>query len=338
MATNQKGDYIAVWHKKVICTHPTTPLTGQPVRVGFETGVALTSEATTDTGLTGNLTGYTTVDCGPGRWKLSVKGVGDGGNSAVADGDSLFYVDADVGDGTGFLSKKASGYFFGFARGAVNSGSTTSIEVDHIPSPGSGTLTSGGVGATQLASDSVTTVKIADANVTAAKLTTTLATGFIPLPLAQARLIASNDIAAKGTPDGGTVSLDTDPTFKRINGATDKNSRIAWAATSVIPVQWSVAYPPDLDDTANVVVNLLCGMAGSADTPVIAVAYFEGVGDSNAGGNTAALAATAANKTVTITGANIGTYPNSATIELVPAAHATDAIYLYAAWLTYTRK
>src|SRR5215216_4890065 len=106
MAKVQTGDYIAVWQKKVICSHPTLPLTGNLCRIGDETGVALTSEATTDTGLTGNLTGYTTIHVGPARWKVPVKGANDAGNSAVADGDRLFYVDADVNDGTGFLSKK----------------------------------------------------------------------------------------------------------------------------------------------------------------------------------------------------------------------------------------
>ncbi len=309
MATNQKGDYIAVWQKSVVCSHPTTPLSGYPVRIGAETGVALTNESTAGTDLSGNATGYTTVDVGPGRWKLSVKGVNDAGNVAVADGDALYYVDADIGSGTGFLSKKRSGYFYGYAREVVTSGSTTSILVDHYPGVAPGTLNS----------------------------SASQATGFIPLPLAQARLIASSDIAAKGTPDGGTISLDTDPTFKRINGATDKNSRIAWAASSVIPIQWSIAYPPDLDDTSTLTVHLLCGMAGASDTPVIGVAYFEGVGDTNAGGNTAALAATVADKTVVITAANLGTYPNSATIELIPAAHGSDALYLYAAWITYNR-
>jgi hypothetical protein len=328
MATNLTGDYRRVWQKSVICSHPTTPLKGQPVRVGLETGIAITNEATTAYDLSGNASGYTTVFVGPFRAKLSCKGVNDSGNSAIADGDSLFYVDADVNDGTGFLSKKSSGYFYGFARGAVNSGSTTTIEVDHQGTPGSGTLATGSIGTSNLAANAVT----------AAKLTSTLGTGYIPLPLAQARIIASNDIAAKGTPDGGLVSLDTDPTFKRINGATDKNLRIAWAATSVIPITWSFAYPPDLDDTAAVLVHLLLGMAGATDTPTVAVNYFEGVGDTNAGGNTAALAATVADKTRTIAASDVGPYPISASVELVPAAHGTDAIYLYGAWIEYTRK
>lgn len=338
MASNITGNHRAVWQKSVIATHPTTPLSGYPIRVGLETGVAVTNEATTTYDISGNASGYCTGFFGPFRALLSCKGVNDSGNSAIADGDALFYVDADINDGSGFLSKKSSGYFFGFARGAVTSGSTTTINVDHVPSPGAGTLGSGTVGATNLATDAVTTIKIAAAAVTAAKLTTTLATGYIPLPLAQARIIASNDISAKNAADGGLVSLDTDPTFKRINGATDKNLRLAWAAASVIPITWGFDYPPDLDDTAVVLVHLLCGMAGATDTPVLGVAYFEGVGDTNAGGNTAALAATVADKTVTIAAADIGTYPNSASVTITPPAHATDAIYLYGAHIEYTRK
>lgn len=312
MASNEKYDG---YRRSVACSDPTTPASGDPVRFGSFTGVALTAEDTA---------GNTTVDFGPRAWNLSVKGVNDSGNSAVAVGDTIFYVDAD----TPKLSKKSSGYLYGIAMATVGSGSTATIEVMHIPSPGSGTLGTGTVGTTNLAAGAVT----------AAKLGTTLGTGFILLPLAQARLIASNDIAAKGTPDGGLISLDTDPTFKRVNGATDKQLRIAWAATSVIPITWSFAYPPDLDDTAAVTVNLFAGMAGATDTPVIAVSYWEGVGDTNAGGNTAALAATAAQKTVTIAAGDVGAYPKTASIDLIPAAHGTDAIYLYAAWIEYTRK
>lgn len=315
--------------QSVVCSDPTTPASGGPVRFGLLTGVALTDEAEG-----GNSATETTVDFGPRSWSLSVKAVNDSGNSAVADGDAIFYVDAD----TPKLSKKSSGYFFGIARTAITSGATATITVDHIPSPGAGTLGSGTVGATNLATDAVTTVKIADDQVTAAKITDTLATGYILLPLAQARLIAASDIAAKNAADGGVVSLDTDPTFKRVNGATDKQLRIAWAAASVVPITWSFAYPPDLDDTAAVIVHLWCGMAGATDTPVIAVSYFEGVGDTNAGGNTTALAAAVANKTVTIAAGDVGAYPKVASIDLIPAAHAADAIYLYGAWVEYTRK
>jgi hypothetical protein len=111
-----------------------------------------------------------------------------------------------------------------------------------------------------------------------------------------ARIIASNDIAAKGTPDGGTVSLDTDPTFKRVNGATDKQLRIAWAASVVLfPITWDIVLPPDLDIYDGTYVNLLMSMAATNDTPTVAVNYFNNAigsaysGDTNAGGNTAAI-------------------------------------------------
>lgn len=141
---------------RVVCTNPTTPASGDPVRWGNRVGVALTDEASD---------GYTTVQF-RGAFDLSVKGVGDGGNSAVAVGDALFYTDGD----TPKVNKKASGYFMGFALEAVGSGQTGTIQVALADSPGSGALGSGTVGATQLASDAVITAKIADGNVTADKL------------------------------------------------------------------------------------------------------------------------------------------------------------------------
>lgn len=320
MATNQKGDFIAVWQKSVICSHPTTPLSGYLCRVGRETGIALTNESTAGTDLSGNLTGYTTVHVGPARWRIPVKGVNDQGNSAVVDGDQLFYVDADVNDGSGFLSKKRSGYFFGYARGAagtlVASGATTSIDVDHIPIGTPGTL------------DQSAAFQI----------------GYIPLPLAQARLIASNDIAAKNAADGGLISLDTDPTFKRVNGATDKQLRISWAAASVIPITWSFLLPPDIDISAVLTINLIMAMAATADTPVVAVNYFNNAagsaytGDTNAGGNTAAITGTTPTKyTKTIAAADLVAAQGMAIVELVPATHGTDALHLYGAYITYSK-
>jgi len=107
-------------HISVAVSHPTTPSSGQPVRVGPVVGVAETNE---------RADGTTTVDFGPAVYSLSVKGVGDSGNVAVAVGDSLYYVDADVGAGTGFLSKKDSGRYAGVALGAVDSGATTATSV-----------------------------------------------------------------------------------------------------------------------------------------------------------------------------------------------------------------
>lgn len=115
MAKNLK--YGNVDGLRVVCTDPAVPASGDPVRYGEMTGVALTAE---DSG------GLTQVDFRPGRvWNLSVKGVDGGGNSAVAEGDKLYYVDAD----TPKISKKATGRFFGYAQSTITSGSTATIAV-----------------------------------------------------------------------------------------------------------------------------------------------------------------------------------------------------------------
>ena len=101
----------------VVCTNPTTPASGDPVRFGEMTGVALAAEAAD---------GKTSVDFTPGNiWDLSVKGVDGSGNSAVGVGDKIFYVDAD----TPKLSKKATGRFFGFAMEAIATSETDTIQV-----------------------------------------------------------------------------------------------------------------------------------------------------------------------------------------------------------------
>ncbi len=143
----------------LVATHPTTPASGKPLRVGQMTGVAVTDE-----GDGGNAATATSADLGPSVYDLSVKGVDDAGNSAVAVGDPLFYVDADIGSGTGFLSKKSSGYFFGFALEVVTSGATDTIRVLNLPNPGPGTadILAGAIGTSELAADAVTGAKIAD--------------------------------------------------------------------------------------------------------------------------------------------------------------------------------
>jgi len=174
-------------------------------------------------------------------------------------------------------------------------------------------------------------------SVTAEKLNGALGVGIIPLDITTARIISSN--AIQNTTEGGVPDGNTAPSLARINAATDKALVLAWAAASVAEVQFpSFAYPPDLDDGAILSVHLLVKMAGAADTPVIAVGYFEGIGDTNAGGNTGAASAALQELTVNIAAADIGAAPNFATVCLTPGAHGTDILSLYAAWIEYVRK
>lgn len=114
MATNM----VVKWTKtrKLTCTDPTTPASGDPVVEGQIPGVALAAE---------DANGDTTVAL-DGDFTLSVKGVDSSGNSAVASGDIIYYQTGD----TPKLSKKATGGVrFGYARGTVGSSSTATIRV-----------------------------------------------------------------------------------------------------------------------------------------------------------------------------------------------------------------
>lgn len=115
MATNLK--YKSADGLAVVCTNPATPVSGDPVRFGAKCGVALTDE---------KADGETVVDFVQGHvYALSVRGVDGSGNSAVALGDALYYVDGD----TPKLGKKTTGTLFGYAMGTVNSGATATINV-----------------------------------------------------------------------------------------------------------------------------------------------------------------------------------------------------------------
>ena len=181
--------------------------------------------------------------------------------------------------------------------------------------------------------------------VLASMLGANLAKGFIPLDLFSVREAITNALQAAATGaalgSGGILATDTTPILERVNGATDKAARVRWAASDQGEIQFApFAYPPDLDDTAAVEVHLLVGKDGNTDSAaVIAVDYFEGLGDSNAGTNTSALStATITEYTVTIAAGNVGPHPTAASVALIPGAHTTDAIHLYAAWIEYTRK
>lgn len=106
MAKNirQGGIDKTINHVGVVVTDPASPVSGDPVRWGLIPGVA---EVTMDA-----VTSLTTVilSC---IAELSVKGVDQSGNSAVAAGDKLYYVDAD----TPKISKKNTGTPYGTAFG-----------------------------------------------------------------------------------------------------------------------------------------------------------------------------------------------------------------------------
>jgi len=96
---------------------PVTASSGDPVVRGQVPAVALTD---TDTD-----TGFASVDMA-GVYLLTVKGIDTSGNSAVADGDQLYFTPGD----TPKINKKNTGVPFGTAYGTVGAGSTATIQVE----------------------------------------------------------------------------------------------------------------------------------------------------------------------------------------------------------------
>ena len=163
--------------------------------------------------------------------------------------------------------------------------------------------------------------------------------GFIMLDLAALRAVATNDIDTSAN-HGGILTNDTTPELKRVNVATDKALKVEWIGANVDEVTWgNVPMPPDLDETVDVTIHLVAKMSAAGDVPTIDIQVFDGIGDTEMGGATAALSSSLAEVSVTIANANITGHPLGwFNISLVPGAHTTQLIELYAAWIEYTRK
>lgn len=162
-------------------------------------------------------------------------------------------------------------------------------------------------------------------------------TGFIPLSLSDAVILAAN--AVQNLTEGGRADANSSPSLSRVNGATDIALLLTWAAGASEEIQWSVPLPPDLDDASTIVLNLWIEKSSNTDTTaVVAAKLFQGKGDSNAGGNTAALATATGTLYQVTMGASDVLAASAApflNVALVPGTHANDAIRLYAAYLTY---
>ncbi len=165
--------------------------------------------------------------------------------------------------------------------------------------------------------------------------------GYIPLDISSLREILSDEIGVTAdTPEGGYLSSDSTPRLKRVSTSTDKALKIEWVGGNVDEVQFSpVSMPPDLDPGVDVTIHLLAKMDAGGDTPTIDVQVFDAIGDTEMGGATAALSSTLAELIVTIANADISGGPlGFFNISLIPGAHATQLIELYAAWIEYTKK
>lgn len=161
--------------------------------------------------------------------------------------------------------------------------------------------------------------------------------GAVPLDITSLREIASDDIQNLAA-HGGILTTDSAPSLIRVSTSTDKALRVIWASSNSAEVQFpSIPMLPSMSGANDISIHLLARMAGATDTPTIDVQAFDGVGDTEMGSATAALSATIAELSATITAANLGGHPTGfLNVSLVPGAHTTDALWLYAAWVEWS--
>lgn len=166
---------------------------------------------------------------------------------------------------------------------------------------------------------------------------TNQATGFVNVPLTALREISSNAIP-NAAGNGGLLAADTTPILNYINGDTDSALRLNWAASNSDPVAFQVALPPDLDEAGDVKIHFRAAMAGATDTPVISADTFFNEGDTKVEDDSAAVTgATYAEYTITVAAADVPSGAQTMSVELTPGAHTTDALYITAVWVEYSR-
>jgi len=136
--------------------------------------------------------------------------------------------------------------------------------------------------------------------------------------------------------------------------AADEGFGIRWNNhANPDPISCSVPIPPDLDDTADVVVHVAAAKVGATVGDAVKFtieAFFNVVGaaydaDENCGGDSSAMTGDATTKTVqeetlTLAAADVPAHPGILTLTLQPkdGTLGTDDVIVLGVWLEYTGK
>lgn len=185
------------YQQSVVCDSPATPISGDPVRVGKLTGIALTDE-----GAGGNGATQTSVDFGPMVVDVVVD---DNEGTGIAVGDPVYFHDAGTGTGAVHLnnSPTSADAFFGIAQEVVLANATTLIQVFHFPVGLTGTM-SGAVGTAQISDASITAAKLANFGTDGLGVVKEARATFDPTGTAGHRTIASH-VLGTAIPINATV-------------------------------------------------------------------------------------------------------------------------------------
>jgi len=231
MAKNIK--YEPGWRKDYVCTKPDKPVSGDPVRIGNMTGIALTDE---------DAAGKTVVNTGPFVAKFAVK---DTGGTGIAIGAPIWYHD----DATPALDNVSTGgYYYGIALEAISANQTATIQVYHDCAPGgAGTLGAGSISTANLAAGAATVAKLsATANSRAiivplgAVAATTSQVAFVAPTagsLNAAKIVTKNAVVANDTnywtfvlTDKGAAGTGTDKIVEKTTKAAGGSALVAYKA------------------------------------------------------------------------------------------------------------
>jgi hypothetical protein len=159
--------------------------------------------------------------------------------------------------------------------------------------------------------------------------------GYITVPLTCLREVDASGHVANGAGNGGVLASDTTPILE---ADAAESLQLNWATGNVDAVAFSVPVPGDYDHAADFTVQLLVASgAGDAATFTVKTNFNGGaqVTDTadDAGTKSATLHAIAA----TIAHADIPASALSMSVQLIPDAHAANAILLQAVQIKYAR-
>lgn len=164
--------------------------------------------------------------------------------------------------------------------------------------------------------------------------------GSLPISLYSFREVTAGGDVSNIAGNGGLLASDTTPILR---GDAAESQEIAWAAGNADVIACQLTLPADFDDTADATLDLWVytdnAGGGGIDAATVGVeTSWNGgavVSDTATDGTPAI---TAHKVTATIAAADIPADAAYVTIELTPAAHASDPVQLVAARLNYKRK
>lgn len=161
---------------------------------------------------------------------------------------------------------------------------------------------------------------------------------FIPIPLMTLRETTAMDVGDI-TANGGLLASDTTPVLSAINDGTDGCQRLTWASSNNDQVVFQIPLPPDLDDTADLVLHARIASGGTTNAVGFTLSSFFNEGDTAVADTTGTnQTATYAEVTATIAAADVPAGAQTLTVGLTPVAHTSDTLNLTALWLEYKKK